>query len=155
MLEKIDWWGTWAPFWEHMENQHFSTQVTENLIEEINSPVLIIGAGMGLIVDFLKKKGYEATGIDLDETMIKMAKEKRDLDLIHADARELPFQNKQFETVIISSGVVDYIDDMQLTTSIMNESLRVLKPYGNLFVSFYQTTPIVEKINKRIGIINN
>ena len=71
LSEKIDWWGTWAPFWDHMENQHFSTFVTEDLINEIDSPVLIIGAGMGLIVDFLQKKGYKTTGIDLDETMIK------------------------------------------------------------------------------------
>ena len=155
MSEMSNWWSTWAPIWEHIEEQYLSTAIVDNFIEEISSPVLIIGAGQGLIVKHLKDKGFLADGIDLEKEMIKIAKKRHSIDIIHADAKKLPFKDKSYKTVIIASGVIDYISDKQLIKKIINEALRVVGIHGNLFIAFYQLNNKLSKIYRKIGIIDS
>ncbi len=149
------WWETWAPVWELMENRHMDTEIIENNINEILNPVLIIGAGQGLIVKYLRDKGYIADGIDIEEEMIKYAKMRHHIDIIKADASKLPFNDNSYKTVIISSGVVDYIEDEKLIKKIINEALRITKPNGNIFIAFYQLNNTIEKLYKNIGVIDS
>ena len=97
------WWISWAPYWEHMENRHMSTHLTDKIITYITSPVLVIGAGQGLIVKYLQDKGYICDGLDLEDEMIKQAKKRHNIELIKGDAKELPFKDNSYNTVIISS----------------------------------------------------
>lgn len=154
MSEMSNWWSTWAPIWEHMEEQYLGTNITNSFIKEISSPVLIIGAGQGLIVKHLRDQGYLVDGIDLEKEMIKIAKKRHSIDIIHADARNLPFNDKSYKTVIIASGVVDYISDKKLIKKIINEALRVTTPHGNLIIAFYKLNKVLEKIYKKIGVID-
>jgi ubiquinone/menaquinone biosynthesis C-methylase UbiE len=148
------WWSTWAPFWDLIENRHFSTEVTDFIINDLKSPVLVIGAGQGLIVRHLTEKGFTVTGLDINEQMIGIAKKKYGLDIITGDARDLPFENKSFNTVIISSGVVDYGADEDTIKIMVKEAKRVLSDGGNLYAAFYQLTPKIEKIYREIGVID-
>jgi len=155
--ENIDnWWMTWAPFWDLMENRHMSTHLTDKIINLIKDPILVIGAGQGVIVKHLKDKGFIVDGLDLEDEMIKYAKKRHNLNLIKGDARDLPFNDNLYNTVIISSGVVDYITDKDeaLIKEIIIEALRVTSLHGNLFLAFHQQTPAIEKIYKTIGVIN-
>jgi len=147
-------WTNLAPYWEFLENRHMNISVVENLLNELSSPVLIIGAGQGLLVKYLKEKGFTVVGLDLDKEMIKYAKERHSIDLIHGDASSLPFKNSSYKSVIISSGVVDYTDDKALIKRILDESIRVTAGHGKIFVAFYQITPNVERFYKKIGVID-
>lgn len=149
-----EWWLTWSPYWEHLEDRHFSTTITEKLLPEISEPALVIGAGQGLIVNYLKNKGYKVDGLDLEDEMIKLAKERHSINLIKGDAKKLPFENKSYKTVIISSGVVDYGTDKKSIKKIIEEALRVVSPQGNVFIAFYQIDRTIEKIYKKIGVID-
>ena len=149
-----DWWITWAPYWEYLEDRHFSTSITEKLLSEISSPVLVVGAGQGLIVNYLKNKGYKVDGLDLEDEMIRLAKKRHSINLIKGDARNLPFENKSYKTVILSSGVVDYGTDKKSIKKIIEEALRVVSPQGNLLIAFYQIDKKIEKIYKKIGVID-
>ena len=71
MSEMRKWWKAWSPIWEYIEEQYLSTDIINNIIKEISSPVLIIGAGQGLIVKYLRNKGFLVDGIDLEKEMIK------------------------------------------------------------------------------------
>jgi ubiquinone/menaquinone biosynthesis C-methylase UbiE len=150
-----NWWSTWAPFWDMIENRHFSTQVTDFILEDIRSPVLVIGAGQGLIVRHLKEKGFDVTGLDINDDMISIAKNKYGLDIIKGDANSLPFGDRSFKTAIISSGVVDYGADEQSIRKIIKEAKRVIDNEKNLFVAFYQIVPNLEKIYREIGVIGH
>ena len=86
--------------------------------------------------------------------MIKLAKERHSINLIKGDAKKLPFENKSYKTVIISSGVVDYGTDEKSIKKIIEESLRVVSPQGNVFIAFYQIDRTIEKIYKKIGVID-
>lgn len=147
-------WSSWAPVWHLIEDQHFSTMITDQIINEIKPPVLIVGAGQGLIVRHLQDKSISAIGLDLNDTMIKYAKEKYDLDLIKGDAADLPFDDGEFNTTIISSGVVDYGADIDMIKLMIKEAKRVTKHDYPVFIAFYQLLPRVEKIYRKIGVID-
>jgi ABC-2 type transport system ATP-binding protein len=147
------WWRAWAPFWEHLENTHFAIREIEMVLPGLSDPILIVGAGQGLIVEHLRKKGYRADGVDLEREMIIAAKKRRSLDFIRADALALPFRTGSYQTVVIASGVVDYIDDDDVAIRIIEEAKRLVAPFGNLITAFYQLNPIVEKVYKKMGVV--
>lgn len=153
MRNAAEWWTAWAPYWEHIEDRHAGIEATEKIISHVKSPVLVIGAGHGLIVQQLLEKGFEVQGIDLDPAMIAMAKKRRSLEIIRADAAKLPFENASYKTIIISTGVVDYLPDISIIRQIINEALRVTEPHGYLFVTFYKLPAVIERIYRNIGVI--
>ena len=65
-MEAEKWWSAWAPVWDHIEDRHFGTKTIKALIDMIQSDVLIIGAGQGLIVRYLMNKGMNAVGLDIN-----------------------------------------------------------------------------------------
>lgn len=147
------WWSTWAPYWEHLEDRHLSAFVIKDFLKQISGPALVVGAGQGLTVEQLEKSGIQADGIELEREMIMRARQRRSLELIQSDAKALPFKNNHYQTVIIATGVIDYIEDNRVIKDILDESLRVLRRYGKLLIAFYQMEPTVERVYKRIGVI--
>jgi len=138
-----------------MENRHFKTSTLDKLMGSVASPVLVVGAGAGLLVEHLRGKGLAADGVDLDEEMVRAARESRGIELVHGDARKLPFDDDRYGTVIIASGVVDYIEDRGLIQEILDEAVRVLRVHGNLFVGFYQLNPVVERVNRKLSVVRD
>ncbi len=154
-MEADKWWSTWAPVWDHIEDRHFGTKPTGSLIDRIKPDVLVIGAGQGLIVRYLKGKGIRVTGLDINPDMVKVAKEKYNLDIVEGDAGKLPFKDDSYSTVIISSGVVDYGADEAAITAFIDEAKRVCRRRGNIFVAFYKIPGRIEKIYRKIGVIDS
>lgn len=153
-MEADRWWSTWAPVWDHIEDRHFGTKTTGALIGQIRPDVLIVGAGQGLIVRYLKNMGISAVGLDINPQMVKIAKEKHGLDIVEGDAADLPYKDNSFATVIISSGVVDYGADEPAIKTFMQEAVRVCRKGGHVFAAFYRVIEPIEKIYRKIGVID-
>lgn len=149
------WWARWSPYWESYEDQYLGSRVIKYLSGYIESPVLLIGAGQGLLLENLKKKGLSAFGIDYTREMIKAGTERRGVKSSLADARALPFGKNQFKTVIIASGVIDTMAEVDQIRRIADEAMRVTSPFGNLIVGFYQFSPVVEKTYRRLGALDD
>jgi 2-polyprenyl-3-methyl-5-hydroxy-6-metoxy-1,4-benzoquinol methylase len=98
--------------------------------------VLVVGAGQGLIVAELRKNGFRSDGVDLSFEMIRYAEARRGLKFVQADARAMPFGEGIYETIIIASGVVDFMGDEEQIGAIMDEAKRIINPSGNIFVAF-------------------
>jgi hypothetical protein len=60
-----DFWNTLAQFHAEFEDSNFDLASVRRLLPEMVSPVMILGAGHGLIVEELRKRGYESEGVDL------------------------------------------------------------------------------------------
>ena len=149
-----NWWKMWAPYWKFFESQYLDSAVLEKLSPYLSSPILLIGAGQGLVADELRRRGFVVQGIDFQRDMIEEGVRRRGVTSILADARDLPFKGKAFKTVIITTGVVDHSCDKEHIKRITSEANRVISPFGNLIVAFYQISPPVEQIYRRLGALD-
>ena len=148
-------WDNIAPYLYCIEDNFLDLESIRKLESHISNPVLVVGAGQGLLVEELHKNGFTVDGIDNNPKMIEYAEKRRGIKLIQADATNLPFNNKSYGTTIIATGVVDYMDDEQLIVKIINEAMRVTVNNGNVLVAFYKIHPASEDFQKRIGLITN
>lgn len=111
MKDMAGYWEIWAPYWSYLEDNMLDLESIDRLASLITNPVLVIGAGQGLLVEQLQKKGFEVDGIDIDPTMVMYAEKRRGINLIQTDARKMPFADKSYKTSIMATGVVDYMND--------------------------------------------
>jgi SAM-dependent methyltransferase len=100
--------------------------------------VIEIGVGMG--ADFLRwlRAGADATGVDLTERAVGLARARAGAegfvpDLRVADAERLPFADASFD-LVWSWGVLHHTPDTALA---LREACRVLRPGGRLKVMLY------------------
>jgi ABC-2 type transport system ATP-binding protein len=152
--KRTAWWKTWAPYWDRYEDQHLGTRALRSLMPWVSGPVLVVGAGQGLLLEALRREGIRATGVDSSRAMILRGRERRGMASLQADGLALPFRSACFMTVIIASGVVDYEEELSAQKSVVEEALRVLAPLGSLLISFYQLPPDVEKAYRRLGVLD-
>jgi hypothetical protein len=117
--------------------------------------VLVVGAGLGLIVEELQKKGFQCDGVDLSSEMIRYAKIRRGLTLVKADARAMPFGEKTYATIIYPTGVVDFVSDEEAIRAILNEGRRIVQRSGNIFVAFYRISAATVDFLSRVGLLRN
>lgn len=146
-------WDTWAPYLSYIEDNHLDLTNIKKLDPIISDPVLIIGAGQGLLVEQLQKSGHKVDGVDRSPQMVKLADTRRNLKLIEADARNLPFESKMYSTCIIATGVVDFLKDERQIELIINEARRVTQESGKVLVGFLGTHPAAKRFGMRVGII--
>ena len=148
-----DFWDALAPHHTEMENNFFNLPSLSRILQDVSAPVLVVGAGQGLIVAALQKQGLRCDGVDLSTEMIRYARLRRGLDLIHADAKALPFENGAYKTVIYATGVIDVMSDEAEIRTIMNEARRIADPSGNIFVAFYKFSAATEDFVMRLGLL--
>lgn len=157
MADPINYFDLWAPYWSYLEDSYLDLESINKLAAAaiVKSPVLIVGAGQGIIVEQLIKMGFKADGIDLSPEMIRYAKQRRDLDLIQADARNMPFEDNAYQSTIIATGVIDFMDDEDQIALIINEVKRVTNNPGEVLIAFYRLHPRVEELMQYIGTISD
>jgi len=124
---------------------------------KLKSPVLDLGCGFGEFMRGFTDKKIDV-GVDINpKDLFAASKSNRYKNLVLADARDLPFLDNTFET-IVSISTLEHIKNPKKT---LNECYRVLKPGGTLIAtietdkvdknSFYR--PFLSKIGfNRISI---
>ena len=155
MHRPSDFWDALAPHHAALENNYLDVRSVRYILREIVQPVLVVGAGQGLIVEELRRNGLQCEGVDLSSEMVRYARNLRAIDLIEADARALPFAARTYETVLYATGVVDFIGDEELIRVILKEGNRVATASGRIFVAFYRMSPRLEGLLARIGLLKN
>ena len=155
MKQPPDFWNALAPFHSAIENNYFDLPSLHRILHELHEPVLVVGAGQGLIVAELVKRGFQCDGVDFSSEMIRFARLRRGLSLIQADAKAMPLKNGAYQTIIYATGVVDFIGDETEIKRIMDEATRIVSPAGNIFVAFYRSSPAVEHLLTRLGLLHN
>jgi ubiquinone/menaquinone biosynthesis C-methylase UbiE len=97
--------------------------------------VLEIGCGTGCDLFQFAKHGATATGIDVTDRHLDLARNRIGnlAKVMKADARELPFAGESFDYVY-SHGVIHHCDAPHL---IAREILRVLRPEGRFNIHVY------------------
>jgi SAM-dependent methyltransferase len=148
-------WDVLAAHHAALENNYLELGSLRRIIVDVRSPVLVVGAGQGLLVAELQSKGLQCDGVDFSSEMIRHAKSRRGLDLIQAEASALPLGNATYETIIYATGVIDFNIDENAIRSMLNEGRRVVKPGGKILVAFYRLSPALEDFLARVGLLNS
>ena len=147
-------WDVLAAHHAAIEDNLLDLASLRHLIGEIRSPVLMIGAGHGLLVAELRSKGFHCDGVDFSIEMIRHAKRRRGIELIQADASALPLSDARYETIIYATGVIDFCDDEEAIRKMLGEGRRVVKPDGKIFVAFYRFSPALEDFLTKVGLLS-
>jgi ubiquinone/menaquinone biosynthesis C-methylase UbiE len=155
MNRSSDFWNVLAQFHAEIEDTNFDLASVRCLLPEVESPVLVVGAGHGLIVAELRKAGHQCDGVDLSSEMIRQAKLRRGITLFEADAKAMPFPAASYSTIIYATGVVDFSADEDEIGVMLKEGRRVAKEGGKLFVAFYRARPVQENFLKMVGLLSD
>lgn len=148
-------WEVWAPYLSYVEDNYLDLESIKKLAPFIKSPVLIVGAGQGLLVEELQKQGLEVTGVDFEPLMVEYAEKRRGLQLIQSDAADMPFDDHCFKSSVIATGVVDFLADEEQVKSIIQETQRVTEESGDVFIAFYHFPPRVEQLLRYCGLLTD
>ena len=115
-----DWYDTeFQP--SPLESETWDTLV--GLLGEGTGSLLDVGCGTGGYGAGLAALGWEVTGTDLSEDMLRRAREKG-VTAIQADAAALPFENATFDAAVSIFTHTD-VDDF---AGLVGEVVRVLRP---------------------------
>jgi ubiquinone/menaquinone biosynthesis C-methylase UbiE len=94
--------------------------------------VLEVGCGTGLMLTRMAPIARRVTGVDLSAGMLEKARE-RGLNVIQADACDLPFPDASFDAAV-SFKVLAHIEDIRAALA---EMCRVVRPGGIVAAEFY------------------
>jgi SAM-dependent methyltransferase len=150
-----EFWNALAQFHAEIEDSNFDLASVRRLLPEIESPVLVVGSGQGLIVADLRKRGYECDGVDLSSEMIRQAKLRRGITLVQADAKAMPFPAASYETIVYATGVVDFTAEEDDIQAMLTEGRRVVNRSGKVFVAFYKASAAQEAFLKLVGLVSD
>lgn len=103
-----------------------------------NQGVLDVGCGTGIFSLFLKKQGFDVTGIDSDSEMLAMFEEKqRDMQLyipvFEHDIRK-PL-NRTFNQMILLNDVINYFKGIK---QVLKNLSNALENNGQILIDFYK-----------------
>ena len=100
-----------------------------------NANVLDMGCGAGFpVTKFLVESGYGVTGVDISESMLKLAKRNvSKAKFIKGDMTRLDFKNNSFDGLTAIYSIIHVPRDKHL--SLFQSFHRILKPNGVMLIS--------------------
>lgn len=104
----------------------------------ISSKILDVATGTGKLAFAFAKRGYNVTGIDLSEAMLKVANKKNKFEnakFLQADATNLPFKDGSFDVSCVSFALHDM--PLSIREKASMEMTRVTKPKGMIIIVDY------------------
>lgn len=132
--------NTWAPYYDIAVT--FMSGIRKKVVKFTNAPkaskILDVATGTGKQAFAFAKKGYEVTGIDFSENMLRIANKKNKYGNIKfkvADASNLDFEDACFDVSCVSFALHDM--PQAIREKVLNEMVRVTKPDGTLVIVDY------------------
>jgi len=147
-------WDALAPHHAAIEDNYFDRASVRTIRHRLREPVLVVGAGQGLVVSEIRRCGLRCDGVDYSSEMIRWAKLRRGIDLIRADAKALPFEDGSYQTVIYATGVIDTNGDDAEIERFLSEGRRVARD-GDIFVAFYRLGAPLATFLRRVGLLRD
>jgi ubiquinone/menaquinone biosynthesis C-methylase UbiE len=100
-------------------------EIVLRLLGEGPGRLLDIGCGGGAHAVAFAEHGWSVTGVDISSAQLELAR-SRGVEVVHADAAALPFQDASFDAAVSMFTHTD-IDDF---AAVIGEIARVLRPDG-------------------------
>jgi len=121
-----------------------------------NADILDVACGTGTHAKYLKKLGHTVTGLDLNENMLKVAKNKvKGVRFITGDMRSFKL-NKQFDAITCMFTAINYNHHYLDLIKTLKTFKNHIKDNGVIFFDFPYFTkldPFFEKLDKDSSIL--
>jgi SAM-dependent methyltransferase len=131
-------WDTQAVDWDAgRADRGLQPHHIERMATWLADPVLLVGAGRGMMLQALRAKGYAATGVDWSASMVAEAQRDGISGLIRADAGHLPHESQSQASVIVSTGVLLPTHAQDRRDAYLGEAWRILVPAGYLILCLW------------------
>jgi O-antigen chain-terminating methyltransferase len=116
-----------------LKSLHPYAQLISEKVDSLDAKALDLGCGRGEMVQFLQKKGFDATGVDLNALAVEEAA-AQNLDAVQADALEY-LQGMEGDSVSLVSALhlVEHLPHADLL-ELLQQILRVLAPGGMILL---------------------
>ncbi len=123
--------------------------------------ILEVACNMGTTaIELVKKFGCNVVAVDFDENVVKIAQENiksqnlsHKITVIHADARQLPFENDQFD-IVINEAMLTMQSNIN-KEKCLREYYRVLKKGGKLLthdIAIIENSAIKKEVSQAINV---
>jgi demethylmenaquinone methyltransferase/2-methoxy-6-polyprenyl-1,4-benzoquinol methylase len=102
------------------------------------SRILDVGTGTGKQAFAFAKRGYDVTGVDLSEDMLRVANKKNKYEnagFLVADASNLPFKDNSFDASSVSFALHDML--LPVREKALKEMVRVTRREGTMVIVDY------------------
>jgi len=138
-----------APFYDSLTAifSRLRDKVVDFTAAPEGSRILDVATGTGKQAFAFAKIGYDVTGFDLSEDMLKVAIKKNKYENVKfeiADATNLPFEDNSFDVSCVSFALHDMIPTIRERA--LKEIVRVTKPKGTIVIVDYAVPK--NKINR-------
>ncbi|MGL5435480.1 MAG: class I SAM-dependent methyltransferase [Lachnospiraceae bacterium] len=122
----------------------FHASLIANMALKDSDVVLDVACGTGTLLSAMaKEKDINGYGIDLSDQMIKVAaKDNPSMEFYTSDCEHLPFEDCAFDMITVCTGYHHFPD----VSAFANESYRVLKDSGSIYIAEIRLPPIVRQI---------
>ena len=98
------------------------------------SKLLDVGCGTGVLAEALVKEGYNVTGLDPFQGMLKYVKQRvPELETVHGKGEDLPFPDNTFDFTYCVA-VMHHVADKPNVRKTLTEMVRVTKPGGKIMI---------------------
>ncbi|MBM2831713.1 MAG: 2-heptaprenyl-1,4-naphthoquinone methyltransferase [Dehalococcoidia bacterium] len=129
-----------APFYDFVTApfSKLRDDVVEFAAAPADSRILDVATGTGKQAFAYARRGYDVTGIDLTEAMLRIARGKNKYPKVRfqaADATKLPFEDRSFDVSCISFALHDM--PLSIREKVLKEMVRVTNPAGTIVVVDY------------------
>jgi SAM-dependent methyltransferase len=96
----------------------------------LDGRVLELGSGPGLTTEWLRPRVGSLTAVEYDKVdATALSEHAPDVDVHHADATDLPFDDGSFDAVLCFT-MLHHVPSVDLQDRLFTEARRVLKPTG-------------------------
>lgn len=143
--ESAEQWDERASMWNENSQSMWDTGSRKSVVpfieKHLDTGLRIVDAGCGDGYGSFKlwQKGYQVTGLDLSEEMVRMAKrrpEKDGLAFIRGSLDQMPFASGSFDMAVAINSL-EWTED---PAKVMAEFKRVLKPSSKICVALLGPT---------------
>ena len=129
------------------KNYNAEVDFIESLFENMQGyrKILEIGCGTGNYTKILLNRGYEITGIDLSEAMLKVAKKKCNCRLINGDVRNFSI-NEKFDVCIAMFAVLGYVIENEDIVHVLKNVRNHLRENGLLIFDVWNGLAVLRNL---------
>ncbi len=168
--EKTEHYSKFAEYYDTIYNEIVDYKSQTSFLEKIFAKfhkgrvrsILDMGCGTGNFTLLFGERGYVATGIDLSDEMIRVAKDKKDADdrkyknvqFLKMDMREIQLGDNRYDIATVLFGGFGYLLEYGEVRKFLAGTKRHLKKDGLLIFEFWHVSGVRPEGSSRSGYVS-